>query len=90
LIAAGKPHGGEYSPIPTVARDSWSSETPVSELTVALPQIELLPEWELRDFPVSQSQAKRFGAMRHLAAVDQIDDCYALNAARNGVLYYYI
>ncbi len=38
LIAAGKPLGGEYSAILTVAGDSWSSETPVSELTVALPQ----------------------------------------------------
>jgi len=47
LIAAGKPPGGEYSVILTVAGDSWSSETPVSELTVALPQIELLPENEI-------------------------------------------
>jgi len=47
LIAAGKPPGGEYSAILTVAGDSWSSETPVSELTVALPQIELLPESEI-------------------------------------------
>ena len=69
LIATGKPPGGEYSAILTVAGDSWSSETPVSELTVALPQIELLPEWELRDFPVSQSQARRFGTMRHLRAL---------------------
>jgi hypothetical protein len=83
LIAAGKPPGGEYSAILTVARDSWSSETPVSELTVALPQIELLPEWELRDFPVSESQARRSGTMRNLAGFDQIDACYALNAARN-------
>jgi len=45
--------------------------------------------WELRDFPVSQSQARRFGTMRHLAGFDQIGDCYALNAARNGVWCYY-
>jgi hypothetical protein len=45
--------------------------------------------WELRDFPVSQSQARRFGIMRHLAGFDQIGDCYALNAARNEVWCYY-
>ena len=39
--------GGEYSAILTVAGDSWSSETPLSQLTVALTQIELLPENEI-------------------------------------------
>ena len=44
--------------------------------------------WALRDFPVSQSQARRFGTMRP-AGFDQADDCYALNVARNGVWCYY-
>jgi hypothetical protein len=43
LIAVGKPPGGECSTILTVAGDSWSSETPVFKLTVALLKLNSFP-----------------------------------------------
>ncbi len=159
FIAEGKPPGGEYSGILTITGDSWSSETPLIELTAAFPQIELLPGNEtlvvasrcrryadgshelnarvynqdgkpLREFLLGdgishvQSDAKgniwagyfdegvfgNYGWTTTVGAAglscftksgekiwdfeapagfDQIDDCYALNVARNGVWCYY-